>query len=228
MRQRLASVARQELEGRKRAMRVMTYDDLVTRLGSALAGPGGDAIAAQLHSRFDVVLVDEFQDTDPAQWEIMDRAFGDGEVTLVLIADPKQAIYAFRGADVYAYLQAVRTAGTRATLQVNWRSDQGLIDAHDALFSGVRLGHPDIAYRQVRAADDHLSSGLSGAPVPTPLRFRVARREDVPLTPGGFARTADARAHIVQDLASGCWTRRPRSPRWPGPPAAPSQSGRRT
>ena len=57
------------------------------------------------------MLVDEFQDTDPAQWEIMRRAFGDGRrSTLVLIADPKQAIYAFRGADVYAYLEAAASA----------------------------------------------------------------------------------------------------------------------
>ncbi len=55
-----------------------------------------------------MVLVDEFQDTDPAQWEILRLAFGEGGATLVLIADPKQAIYAFRGADVYAYLEAAR------------------------------------------------------------------------------------------------------------------------
>ena len=61
------------------------------------------------------MLVDEFQDTDPIQWEIMRRAFGDGDATLVLIGDPKQAIYAFRGADVYAYLDAARGAA-QATL----------------------------------------------------------------------------------------------------------------
>ncbi len=97
------------------------------------------------------MLVDEFQDTDPGQWAIMRRAFGETGVTLVLIADPKQAIYAFRGADVYAYLEAARSASSRATLRVNWRSDQGLIDAHDALLSGVKLGHPGIVYREVRA-----------------------------------------------------------------------------
>ena len=204
MRQRLAQVARTELEQRKRAMMVMTYDDLVSRLGATLMGPGGTATAAQLRSRFDVVLVDEFQDTDPAQWEIMRLAFGAGPgdpVTLVLIADPKQAIYAFRGADVYAYLDAARTAGTQATLPVNWRSDQGLIDAHDALFSGVKLGHEGIAYRQVRAAPEHQHPGLTGAPVAAPLRLRVALRTDVPQTPRGYARAADARRHIVCDVA---------------------------
>ncbi len=202
MRERLARAARAELERRKRAMAVMTYDDLVTRLGAALDGPGATATAAQLRSRFDVVLVDEFQDTDPAQWEIMRLAFGDGGVTLVLIADPKQAIYAFRGADVYAYLDATRTAGTQATLGINWRSDQALIDAHDALFSGVKLGHEGIAYRQVRAAPEHQQPRLTGAPVPAPLRFRVALRDELPQTPRGYARAADARRHIVCDVAA--------------------------
>ena len=186
-------------------MMVMTYDDLVTRLRTALRGPGGGAVAAQLRSRYEVVLVDEFQDTDPAQWEIMRLAFGHGPAhpaTLVLIADPKQAIYAFRGADVYAYLDAARTAGRQATLPINWRSDQGLIDAHDALFSGVKLGHEGIAYRQVRAADEHQEPGLSGAPVASPLRLRVALRADLPQTPRGYARAADARRHVVCDVAA--------------------------
>jgi exodeoxyribonuclease V beta subunit len=202
MRLRLAAVARGELEERKRAMMVMTYDDLVTRLKSALEGPGGAAVAAQLRARYEVVLVDEFQDTDPAQWEILRLAFGEGGATLVLIADPKQAIYAFRGADVYAYLQAARAASTQATLPVNWRSDQGLIDAHDALFSGVKLGHEGIAYRQVRAADAHQAPGLTGAPVAAPLRLRVALRTDLPQTPRGFARAAGARRHVVCDVAA--------------------------
>ena len=73
----------------------------------------------------------------------------------MLIADPKQAIYAFRGADVYAYLEATRAASDQATLPVNWRRDQALIDAHDALFAGAQLGHEGIVYRQVRAAPDH-------------------------------------------------------------------------
>jgi exodeoxyribonuclease V beta subunit len=203
MRGRLAAAAREEFEARKRGMSVMTYDDLVTRLRSALAGDGGAAAAQQLRARYDVVLVDEFQDTDPAQWEILRRGFGDTGVTLVLIADPKQAIYAFRGADVYAYLEAARAAGMRATLGVNWRSDQGLIDGHDALLSGVRLGHEGIAYRQVRAAPAHRTPRLSGAPVPAPLRVRVALRDDpsLSLTKWGFVRNASAREHISRDLA---------------------------
>ncbi|MGI8505527.1 MAG: UvrD-helicase domain-containing protein [Solirubrobacteraceae bacterium] len=204
MRARLAHAARAEFDARKRGMAVMTYEDLITRLRSALAGDGGAATAEQLRDRYEVVLVDEFQDTDPAQWEIVRRAFGDTGVTLVLIADPKQAIYAFRGADVYAYLEAAQAADTRATLGVNWRSDQGLIDAHDALLSGVKLGHEGIAYRQVRAAPGHREPRLKAAPEPAPLRIRLALREDpsLSLTRRGFASKPSAREHISRDLAA--------------------------
>ena len=76
-------------------------------------------------------------------------------VTLVLIGDPKQAIYAFRGADVYAYLEAARDGRRRRRRStVNWRSDQGLIDAYDALFGGAQLGHEGIVYRQVARPRD--------------------------------------------------------------------------
>ncbi len=72
-------------------------------------GRAGPLRRQRLRARYRVVLVDEFQDTDPIQWQILHRAFVCEGVTLVLIADPKQAIYAFRGADVYAYLLAAAT-----------------------------------------------------------------------------------------------------------------------
>jgi exodeoxyribonuclease V beta subunit len=202
MRRRLALAVREELERRKQRTGVMTYDDLLSRLDAALAGPAGAAIAARLRERWRVVLVDEFQDTDPVQWDIMRRAFGAG--TLVLIGDPKQAIYAFRGADVFAYLHAAREAATRATLEVNWRSDQGLIDAYDALFGGARLGHEGIEYRRVRATDANQRARLGGAPVDAPLRIRVVDRDapTVRTTAGGYASAPSAREHVAQDLAA--------------------------
>jgi len=201
MRRRLALAVRDELDRRKHRMALMTYDDLLTRLDVALAGVDGLATAARLRARFDVVLVDEFQDTDPVQWDVMRRAFGEGVRALVLVADPKQAIYAFRGADVYAYLRAERAAGTRATLEVNWRSDQGLIDAYDALFAGAKLGHEGIVYRHVRAAAANQSPRLHGAPRSEPLRVRIVHRDSVLRTPYGFANVGSAREHIVKDLA---------------------------
>ena len=196
----LAGAARRELEARKRRTGVMTYDDLLTRLDATLTGESGEVAAARLRARYRVVLVDEFQDTDPVQWQIMHTAFGSGDVTLVLIGDPKQAIYAFRGADVYAYIEAARTAGSKPTLTTNWRSDQGLLDAYDALFAGAKLGHEGIVYRQVRAAN--VDTRLRGAPDAAPLRIRVVPRDDVGLTQHGYARLEPARQHVACDVAA--------------------------
>jgi exodeoxyribonuclease V beta subunit len=204
MRLRLAHAVRTEVERRKRRAAVLTYDDLLTRLRQTLADETrGAAACARLRARYRVALVDEFQDTDPVQWEIMRRAFGGGDATLVLIGDPKQAIYAFRGADVYAYLDAARTAGARATLGVNWRSDQGLIDAYDAVFGGSKLGHEGIAYRTVRAAEANQQRRIIGGSGVAPLRVRILHRGDslVRLTPKGYLVAQPAREHIAADLA---------------------------
>jgi exodeoxyribonuclease V beta subunit len=204
LRARLARAVREELESRKRALGVMTYDDLLTRLRATLLGRHGDAAVARLRARYRVVLIDEFQDTDPVQWEIVARAFGGGGATLVLIADPKQAIYAFRGADVHAYLAAVRAARGQATLTVNRRSDQSLIDAFDALLHGARLGHPEIVYRTVSAAPAHRRPRLRGAPSPAALRIRIVDREQpsVELTKTGLASAPATREHVARDLAA--------------------------
>jgi exodeoxyribonuclease V beta subunit len=198
MRARLAEAARRELARRKERAGLMTFDDLLTRLNDTLHGPAGEVGVRRLRERYRVVLVDEFQDTDPIQWSILRRAFAGGGSTLVLIGDPKQAIYAFRGADVYAYLDAAATAGERATLAVNWRSDQGLIDAYDALFGGAQLGHEGIVYLPVHATEANRRPRMSG----TPLRIRVVHRDSVPTTPRGYASSGPARDHIAADLAA--------------------------
>jgi exodeoxyribonuclease V beta subunit len=202
MRRRLALAVREELGRRKREMGALTYDDLLTRLAETLEGPGGEAVVARLRERYRVVLVDEFQDTDRVQWRIVRRAFGDGAGTLVLIGDPKQAIYAFRGADVFAYLDAARSAATRATLDVNWRSDQGLLDAYDGLFAGAKLGHEGIVYRRAGAARANSAPRLSGAPVCAPLRVRLVQRDDPGIRLWRSRPTVtSAREHIARDLA---------------------------
>jgi exodeoxyribonuclease V beta subunit len=204
MRVRLAHAVRDEVERRKRRLAVMTYDDLLTRLQETLAHPDTGAEArAKLRERYRFVLVDEFQDTDPIQWDILQRAFGDGGTTLVLIGDPKQAIYAFRGADVFAYLAAASSATTTATMGINWRSDQDLIDAFDRLFAGAQLGDEGIVYREVRAADGNQAPRLAGAPVTTPLRIRLLHRSDglAPVGRGGLVPLDAARDLVALDLA---------------------------
>jgi exodeoxyribonuclease V beta subunit len=204
VRHALAATAVAALDRRKRALALMTYDDLVTRLRATLEGDGGDAIAARLRARYRVALVDEFQDTDPDQWAIMRKAFAHEGSTLVLIGDPKQAVYAFRGADVYAYLDAARGAARRATLAVNWRSDGGLVEAFDVLFGATSLGHEDIVYRHVTAAAPNAAPRLHGAPVATPLRIRVVARNDpdVKRTPTGWSSSPASREHVARDVAA--------------------------
>ncbi|HZU71783.1 MAG TPA: UvrD-helicase domain-containing protein [Acidimicrobiales bacterium] len=179
LRRRFADGVRQQVERRLLAANRLTYDDLLVRLADTLEDPErGEAACARLRQRYRVVLVDEFQDTDPVQWKVVERAFGTGATTLVLIGDPKQAVYAFRGADVYAYLEAARMAARRFTLVSNWRSDEDLLRAFDALMGHAHLGHPDIPYRTVRAADVHRRPGLEGAPVAAPLRARIVHSAD--------------------------------------------------
>ena len=117
---------------------VVTPDDLLRRLYDGLQpGPDGDRLAAAIASRYDAALVDEFQDTDPFQLAIFRRAFASRPTFFV--GDPKQAIYAFRGADLFAYLGARREAekdGQRFALGTNWRSASGVVEALNALFSG--------------------------------------------------------------------------------------------
>ena len=118
-----------------------------------------------MRQRWQIVLVDEFQDTDPVQWQVLDRAFS-GHATMVLIGDPKQAIYAFRGGDVTTYLTAAATAATQQTLSVNWRSDAALLSAMQELLRGAALGDERIVVRDVEA--HHAESRLVGRRQPVP------------------------------------------------------------
>jgi len=206
IRRRFAEAVRDEMEHRKRALKILTYDDVLLRLRQTLIDPvRGTEACRRLRDRYDVVLVDEFQDTDPVQWDIMHEAFGRGGGTLVLIGDPKQAIYAFRGADVHAYLSAHRVVRSEWTLDVNWRSDQALLEGYDALFGNAQLGYADITYRHTRAADAHQEARLAGAPEPAPLRLRVLHGSDglVPLTTQRREPKAPETRHLIaRDLAA--------------------------
>ena len=135
----LVEYARRELRRRKEQARLQSFDDLLHRLAEAQRGPGGARLAEAIRSRFRAALIDEFQDTDPVQYEIFRTAYLGSDAVLFLIGDPKQAIYAFRGADVFAYMRAKEdVGGTPHTLGVNWRSDPSLIKAVNTLFGRVQ------------------------------------------------------------------------------------------
>lgn len=117
----------------------MGFNDLLDRLCDALKGPNAEQLAGLIRQQFPAALIDEFQDTDPVQYEIFDRVYSVAappeDTTLILIGDPKQAIYAFRGADIFTYLNARKaTEGRLHTLKVNHRSTQSMVQASNAWF----------------------------------------------------------------------------------------------
>jgi exodeoxyribonuclease V beta subunit len=200
LRVELAHQLREVLRERKRSRRQLSYDDLLTCLRDAVTDPAtGREVVAALRERYQVALIDEFQDTDPIQWDILRRAFDDPDATLVLIGDPKQAIYSFRGADVHAYLDAAETAGERLDLRTNWRSDGPLLQALDVLLDGATFGDPRIGYRTVRAADDHVDPRLRGAGAP--LRLRCVPRSHQLRNSSGDIQAPAARRHVAEDVA---------------------------
>ncbi|GEA82583.1 UvrD-helicase domain-containing protein [Cellulomonas uda] len=199
---KLADVARQEMRRRKRAAGVVDYDDLLTLLRDALTDPvTGPAARERVRGAYRVVMVDEFQDTDPVQWQILEAAFA-GERTLVLIGDPKQAIYAFRGADVATYLVAAQHA-RRATLAHNHRADPEVLTGLRPVLEGAALGDRRIVVRPVQAR--RTGRRLRGGP-PVVLRqvTREALRTTAARTPAvGAVRDflyADVAAQVVETL----------------------------
>lgn len=118
---------------------LLGYDDLLYELCQAVTGSA--ALRKLLQENFGAVLVDEFQDTDKLQYQILKSIWAGGQ-PVFLVGDPKQAIYGFRGADVYAYLQARRQIAPDClhTLTGNRRSVPGLVDACNAMFG--KQNHP--------------------------------------------------------------------------------------
>ena len=203
LRLRLAAGARAGTRERKRRRRLMDYDDLLVDLCRALTDTTSDTVTGayardRIRSRYSVVLVDEFQDTDPVQWEILANTFH-GHRTLVLIGDPKQAIYAFRGADVVTYLLATHEAEATSTLGTNWRSDAALVDALGAVFGDVSLGDSRIAVHKVDAAHD--APSLTGERT-TPLRVRLVTRDDLRPNSSGMIPVGSARPYVAADVAA--------------------------
>ncbi|KFZ30572.1 hypothetical protein IDSA_08535 [Pseudidiomarina salinarum] len=200
----------------------MGFDDMLTRLRQALRSEHGEALAATIREQFPVAMIDEFQDTDPIQYEIFDRVYQlqqpAPQTGIFLIGDPKQAIYSFRNADIYTYLRARRaTAGRHYTLAVNFRSTEAMVTASNKLFERARdyprgaflfrtTGEDPVPFTAVRA--NGLSRQLIIADKPGPaLRLDVLQAADKAKKPvlqaALAAKTAEQIVRLLQDPASG-------------------------
>lgn len=142
-----------------------SFDALIRQVVASLEGPNGKRLVRRLQQRWQVALVDEFQDTDDHQRQVFERIFGDPGQRLYLIGDPKQAIYGFRGADLETYLEAAEVTPEQWSLDTNWRSQPHVIQAINAVFQATAnpFDEPRITYRPQSVGNPHkevLSPGL--------------------------------------------------------------------
>lgn len=158
----------------------MTYEDLLKQTERALSEPtSGPDLSRRLRVKYPYALVDEFQDTDPLQYRIFEKIYPKNsfDSTLMMIGDPKQAIYAFRGADLYAYLRARADVADQSsyTLLRNFRSTPGLVKAVNAVFTpehGTPFLDEQVSYHEIEAAKNHAESDYLSAERPlVPLKF---------------------------------------------------------
>ncbi|MDE0692709.1 MAG: exodeoxyribonuclease V subunit beta [Gammaproteobacteria bacterium] len=176
-RRRVLEDARTRLSRRAWEDRRLSFNDLLTELHRALTAPGGDLLAERIRQRYPRALIDEFQDTDRLQAHIFERIYPtDAEDTdLMVVGDPKQSIYRFRGADVFAYIKASRRIEHKLPLARNYRSTPGLVRAVNALFSRESpFLLPEIEHEPVQAAGDQtLELALAETMDAAPLQIRL-------------------------------------------------------
>ncbi|MCG8641072.1 MAG: UvrD-helicase domain-containing protein [Desulfobacterales bacterium] len=219
-----------ELERIKQERSICFFDDLVNDLAMALDTPkdldrprdenpparrtqkgkaqGPEQLIRAMQNSYKACLIDEFQDTDPIQYAIFSRVFAHPGTPFFMVGDPKQAIYAFRGGDIFAYLRAGRICEQRATLLKNYRSDPLLVAGIDPIFS--RAENPflfdAIGFTHVTApasAADRLKK--SGRSVP-PVQFCLVPRSGQPLDRQGYMSKRHAEqlipAVVAEDIVS--------------------------
>ncbi|MEX1214648.1 exodeoxyribonuclease V subunit beta [Saccharospirillum sp.] len=166
--------ARAHLHASKDRLDQLDFNDLIIQLRQRLQDvDAGPALAAKLAEQFPVALVDEFQDTDPDQYAILDALYPKGSQNLLcMIGDPKQAIYGFRGGDVFAYLKARTDADQRWHMDTNFRSHPAVVQGYNRLFYGA---HPLDASGKVHTGESGKVFGFGIDYVPV-----KAGRTDMP------------------------------------------------
>ena len=163
----LVRFCREHLPIRKRERNIRFFDDLLNDLYQALLGENGEALSGSIRGKYPAALIDEFQDTDPVQYDIFRKIYAATNYPLFLIGDPKQAIYSFRGADVFAYMEAAGNVAVdkRFTLTVNWRSSPRLLTAFNKIFTSVTnpFVYDMISYHPVKQGQEHDGKELARA-----------------------------------------------------------------
>ncbi|HHQ4567869.1 TPA: exodeoxyribonuclease V subunit beta [Aeromonas hydrophila] len=168
--QRAAVVVRSRMQASKRQAHQLSFDDLLKDLDGALGSGLGERLCERIRTTYRVAMIDEFQDTDPQQYRIFHRLYGGHtDTALLMIGDPKQAIYGFRGADIFTYIQARRNVSAHYTLGRNWRSSRALVAAVNGLFERAKdpfIYEADIPFLPVEAQGKSKALQLDGEAAP--------------------------------------------------------------
>jgi len=183
LRLRLIGWLADEYDKRMERASLLSFDSLIIRMGELLEGEHATQLKLAIQQKFAVALIDEFQDTDQTQWSIFSQLFAGGEERhfLYLIGDPKQAIYKFRGADIFSYFAAQREASRSYTLESNWRSSPPLVESVNRLFSdnASPFLFSELKFHEVNAAknieDGHVRD--SGAVAPPMVLWQLPQSE---------------------------------------------------
>ncbi|MDC0609364.1 exodeoxyribonuclease V subunit beta [Vibrio sp.] len=128
---------RQALQEIKQEKLLLSFDDLLVQLSSAIDFDDQDILKQRIRALYPIAMIDEFQDTDPLQYSIFSRIYLSSKEPsgLFMIGDPKQAIYAFRGADIFTYIKARNQVTAHYTLATNWRSTADMVNVTNTIFS---------------------------------------------------------------------------------------------
>ncbi|XEI32650.1 exodeoxyribonuclease V subunit beta [Aeromonas veronii] len=206
--QRAAKVVRSRMQASKRQAHQLSFDDLLKDLDGALGSSLGERLCERIRTTYRVAMIDEFQDTDPQQYRIFHRLYGGHtDTALLMIGDPKQAIYGFRGADIFTYIQARRNVSAHYTLGRNWRSSSALVGAVNGLFERAKdpfIYEADIPFLPVEAQGKSKALVLDGATAPVLHCWQLTGQPTFNLGDyqSKMARATAAEIHRLLTLAS--------------------------
>ncbi len=186
----------------------LSFDDLLTNLSAAIDSDDSEQLTERIRALYPVAMIDEFQDTDPLQYSIFSRIYlNNPECGLFMIGDPKQAIYGFRGADIFTYIKARNQVSSHFTLGTNWRSSADMIAAVNQVFDlpdSPFIYDDDIPFHPVshspKAQQRIWTMGGQKQPA---LTYWLQEAEEKPLPKGDYLKAmAKATADQIQEILS--------------------------
>ncbi|MCD4675961.1 MAG: exodeoxyribonuclease V subunit beta, partial [Desulfobacula sp.] len=197
-----------ELDKLKKAQGLCFFDDLVNDLAAALEKEDAQYLQKAVRQTYKACLIDEFQDTDPGQYDIFSKIFSSKGTPFFMIGDPKQAIYAFRGGDIFAYLKASKESDQRFTLEKNYRSAPLLVEGINKVFSSSMnpFLYEPIEFLKVTTPVTAANSLIKNDKFVPPLQFCFIKRDEHSLDRQGFVGKETAVRIIPKTVAAdiGC------------------------